>query len=112
VPVTAAISQAGVVDVRAAIEQHLGAGAVADFIGLENLDVADPIGQAPLDVPVWCVHGVDDVQVPLSQSEAYVERARAGGGRAGLAAVEGDHFSHLDVTSLAWTRTLEILDEL
>jgi dipeptidyl aminopeptidase/acylaminoacyl peptidase len=66
----------------------------------------------PLDVPVWCIHGRDDVQVPISQSRTYVKAARAAGARAALATVDGNHFTLIDTTTSAWTRTLEILDEL
>jgi hypothetical protein len=66
----------------------------------------------PLDVPVWCIHGRDDLQVPIEQSRTYVETARAAGARAGLATVDGDHFALIDISTPAWVRTLEILDEL
>ena len=114
VKVAAAVSQAGVLDLRAALDQRLGAGAVEDFLGDDPavVEIADPIARIPLDVPVWCVHGPADLEVPIEQSRAYVRRARAAGGRAGLASVEGDHYAHLDITSSAWIRTLEILDEL
>ena len=47
-----------------------------------------------------------------SSRETYVKAARAAGARAGLAAVDGDHFALIDTSTPAWTRTLEILDEL
>ncbi len=114
VSVRAAVSQAGVLDLRAAIDQRLGAGAVEDFLGHDpdHVDAADPLARIPLDVPVWCVHGAADLEVPIEQSQTYVRRARAAGARAALATVEGDHFAHLDITSNAWVRTLEILEEL
>ncbi len=114
VPVTGAVSQAGVLDLRAAFDDWLGGGAVDGFLGTDpaTLDLADPLSRVPLDVPVWCIHGRDDVEVPISQSQTYVKAARATGARAALATVEGDHFTLIDTTSPAWTRTLEILDEL
>ncbi len=115
VPVTAAVSQAGVLDLRGAVEQDLGRGAVKEFLGRDvdgTYDLADPLARVPLDVPVWCVHGQDDLQVPIEQSRTYVKAARAAGARAGLAAVDGDHFALIDVSTRAWIRTLEILDEL
>ena len=75
-------------------------------------DVADPLARVPLDVPVWCIHGRDDLQVPLEQSQTYVTAARAAGAQAALATVDGDHFALIDTTTRAWVRTLEILDEL
>ena len=115
VAVTAAVSQAGVLDLRGAVDQDLGGGAVREFLGRDvdgRYDLADPLARVPLDVPVWCVHGRDDLQVPIVQSHTYVQAARSAGARAGLAAVEGDHFALVDVTTPAWTRTLELLEEL
>jgi acetyl esterase/lipase len=115
VPVTAAISQAGVLDLRSAIDDDLGAGATTAFMGAAGdtaLRQADPTTQIPLDVPVRCVHGTSDDIVPPSQSAAYVEAARAAGGEAELVEVDGDHFVVIDPESAAWTRTLEILDTL
>jgi acetyl esterase/lipase len=115
VPVTAAISQAGVLDLRSAVDQDLGGGAVVEFLGRDvdgKYDLADPLARVPLDVPVWCVHGQDDLQVPIEQSRTYVKAARAAGARAGLATVDGDHYALIDVSTPAWIRTLEILDDL
>ena len=119
VPVTAVVSQAGVLDLDAAAREHLGSDAVAGLLGrpwasagrAERREV-DPLSQAPLDVPVWCVHGRDDDTVPITQSETYVAASQRAGGRAELVAVEGDHFVVIDVTSEAWSRTVEVLDGL
>lgn len=113
VPVTAAISQAGVLDLQAAVRDDLGAGATSAFMG-EHGDYgrADPSAQAPLGVPVRCVHGAADDTVPLSQSAEYVERARSAGGDAELVEVDGDHFVVIDPSSPVWDRTLEVLDAL
>ena len=114
VPVTAAVSQAGVLDLRSAVEDRLGDDAVEEFLGTDRATdgLADPLARVPLDVPVWCIHGRDDLHVPIEQSQTYVRAARAAGARAALATVEGDHFSIVETTGSAWTRTLEILDEL
>ena len=117
VRVTAAVAQAGVLDLRTAVERDLGAGAVRDLLGEHAddtvaLDAADPMARVPLDVPVWCVHSPGDESVPIEQSQAYVRRARAAGARAGLVTVDGDHSVHLDVSSEAWVRTTELLEDL
>ncbi len=113
VDVTHVVSQAGVLDLRAADEEGLGGRAVRNFLGDGPIDPRlDPLQQVPLDVPVWCVHGTDDSNVPISQSEAYVAAAGAAGATAELVEVEGDHFVVIDTGSAAWTRTLEILDSL
>jgi acetyl esterase/lipase len=115
VPVTAVVSQAGVLDLRRADTEWLGSGAVRDFLGGPpgpEHDPADPQRLLPLDVPVWCVHGREDDVVPLHFSEAYVEAARAAGARAELLAVEGDHYTVTDPGSDAWEQTLAVLVSL
>lgn len=115
VPVTAAISQAGVLDLIGASEQGLGGGAVEALLGREptTADAAyDPLQQLPIDVPVWCVHGTDDPIVPISQSATYVAAATEAGTTAELVEVDGDHFVLIDPTSAAWSRTLAVLDTL
>src|SRR5215213_2932888 len=80
VPVTAVVSQAGVLDQARAHADGLGGGAVQEFLGEPpgpEHGTADPRRQVPLDVPVWCVHGRHDDVVPLGQSEGYVAAARA-----------------------------------
>ncbi|QWC85105.1 S9 family peptidase [Nocardioidaceae bacterium] len=112
-PVTHVVSQAGVLDLRLAGEQALGSGAVDGFLGAPAASAGaavDPVQQVPLRVPVWCVHGDADANVPLSQSEAYVAASRRAGGRAELVRVEGDHFTLIDTGSDAWRRTLTVLD--
>ncbi|AXT86298.1 alpha/beta hydrolase [Aeromicrobium sp. A1-2] len=115
VPVTAAIAQAGVIDLAAAVRDNLGNGATQAFMGStggERYVAADPSRQIPLDVPVRCVHGSADDTVPPSQSIGYVERAKAAGSDAELIEVAGDHFVVIDPSSQAWARTLETLETL
>jgi pimeloyl-ACP methyl ester carboxylesterase len=110
---THVVSQAGVLDLRAAYDAGLGDGAVEAFLGHPPgpADAAvDPVQQVPLAVPVWCVHGRDDDVVPPSQSESYVEAARAAGATAELVEVEGDHFDVVDPGSDAWERQRALLD--
>lgn len=112
---THVISQAGVLDLRAAYDAGLGGGAVERFLGHPPTaadDGADPIRQVPLDVPVWCVHATGDDIVPISQSQAYVAAATRAGGRAELVEVEGDHFTVIDPASEPWRRTLTVLSDL
>lgn len=115
VPVTAAISQAGVLDLAAATAADLGGGAVQAFMGGQVDDrylQADATRMIPLQVPVRCVHGTSDDTVPLSQSVGYVDRATAAGADAELIEVDGDHFVVIDTASPAWERTVEILEAL
>ena len=112
VPITAAVSQAGVLDLAAAAKENLGGGAVLSLMGGAPIKPADPITFVPLDVPVHCIHGTDDGNVPLSQSVAYVDKATSAGGTAVLHEVEGDHFVLIDPSTPAWTTTLKVLDGL
>ena len=115
VAVTHAISQAGVLDLVMSERMGLGGGAAAALLGhAPGPDDAawDPQQQIPLDVPVWCVHGVDDAIVPLGQSEGYVVDAQAAGAQAEVVRVAGDHFVVIDPDSEAWAATLEVLDSI
>jgi len=112
VPVTHVVSQAGVLDLTTAYEEDLGGGAVEAFVGEAPgpaYDEWDPTRQLPLGVPVRCVHGRDDANVPFSQSEDYVAAATAAGADASLVEVDGDHFVVIDPTSAAWASTLDLL---
>lgn len=103
VRLTGVVSQAGVLDLAAADRDALGGGAVRRFVGEHPIDDrVDPAAQLPLAVPVACVHARDDQDVPLSQSEDYVSRARAAGADATLTVVDGDHFCVVDPASAAW----------
>lgn len=115
VAVTGVVSQAGVLDLGAAYDENLGAGAVEQLLGRPpgpSSDEVDPVRQVPLEVPVVCVHGRSDTIVPLSQSRRYVAAAEATGARARLVEVEGDHFTVIDPASAAWERTVRLLDDL
>ena len=98
VAVTAVVSQAGILDLTTADREGLGGGAVAALLGARSTDrrvydLADPMRQLPLDVPVRCVHGRADDVVPVSQSQDYVRAARAAGADATVTLVDGDHFA-------------------
>jgi len=111
--VTHVISQAGVLDLVAADRDGLGGGAVQAFLGhpAGPADAAaDPSQQLPLDVPVWCVHGIDDDIVPIGQSAGYVAAATALGAQAELVEAAGDHFVVIDPATEAWAKTVEVLD--
>lgn len=115
VAVTAVVAQAGVLDLRAAYDDRLGDGAVEAFLGHPPGaadDPVDPARQVPLDVPVHCIHALDDDTVPVSQSRAYVAAAVAAGARAALTELEGDHYVVIDAESEAWQQTLLILEDL
>jgi acetyl esterase/lipase len=115
VELTGVVSQAGVLDLWSAYDEHLGRGAVEAFLGHPPGpgDVSvDPLHQVPLDVPVHCVHGVDDDTVPTSQSHAYVRAAIAAGARAEVTEVPGGHFEVIEPATQVWHQIVEIVDGL
>lgn len=115
VPITAAISQAGVLDLKAAVKDNLGGGAAQEFMGGavdDRYTLADPTEQIPLKIPVWCVHGDQDGNVPISQSIDYVKAAKAAGAKAELIRVKGDHFVLIDPSTDAWAKIVAVLDSL
>ena len=113
VAVTAAVSQAGISDLRSGAEAGLGGGAVAVLLGgspaavPERYDLASPIERLPVGVPTLCVHGRADPTVPLSQSEAWVAAARAAGDEAELVVYAGGHFEVLEPTHESWQAIVE-----
>lgn len=115
VPVTAAVAQAGVLDLAAAHREQLGDGAVAAFLGgapdehRERYLAADPLAAAPPRVPVLCVHARGDDTVPISQSEAYVAASAA---RAVLHEVPGDHYTVIDPHDGSWALVRAALPDL
>lgn len=117
VAVTAVVAQAGVLDLRRASADRLGAGAVDAFLGGSPDDVpdryavADPTVNLPLGVPVLCVHGAADDIVPIGQSEGFAIAATAAGDDARLVTVDGDHFVVIDPASDAWSAVLDFLGE-
>lgn len=115
VPVTAVVSQAGVLDLARAHAEGLGDGAVAAFMGGPpgpDYDLADPQRHVPLEVPVWCVHGDRDDVVPPHYSADYVHAVQQAGGDATLVEVAGDHFVVADPASEAWLRIVAIVESL
>lgn len=118
VPVTAVLSQSGVLDLSGAARSKLGNDAVGDFLGgspqqhPRRYRLADPLQQIPLTVPVYAVHATGDSTVPIEQSETYVRAATAAGATAELIRVPGNHFSLIDPDSEAFNRCREVLDRL
>jgi acetyl esterase/lipase len=114
VPLTAVVSQAGVLNLREARELDLSDGAVENLLGepedAERYELADPMTAVPLGIPVYAMHGDRDTTVPMSQSESYVAAATVAGATAELVVVPGDHFAVITPGSEAWIRIIELLD--
>ncbi len=109
-----AVAQAGVMDLVDAAEQGVGNGAVEDLLGgppsavPERYAMASPIARIPIGVPVVCVHGTEDTNVPLRQSLRFTA---ASGDR--LVTIPGaDHFALIDPTTDAWRACRDAVDTL
>jgi acetyl esterase/lipase len=106
---TAAISLAGVADLRNVWDVDLGSGVVNRLIGgspnqyPERYLEASPIELLPMGLRQILIHGREDDTVPIIQSERFVQRARAVGDNASLLSLDGvGHFELIDPESGAW----------
>ena len=100
IPLIAAISLAGVLDLRQGWELQLGDGAISDLLGgsptayPERYALASPAQLLPIGVPQILIHGTADKPVPYVMSERYHERARAQGDDVRLIVLpDSDHFA-------------------
>lgn len=114
-----AVSQAGVLDLVDAAEQGVGGGAVDALLGggpgavADRYALASPTARVPIGVPVICVHGTDDTNVPIRQSERFVAAATAAGDAAELVTLPGvDHFAVIDPSTDAWRACRDAVDRL
>jgi dipeptidyl aminopeptidase/acylaminoacyl peptidase len=106
---TAVVSQAGVLDLRAAWEWHLSGGVAAQFLGGAPDDVpercarASPAERLPLGVPTLLTHGGRDAVVPPAMSERFADAARAAGDDVQVAIEpEEEHMGHIDPANPLW----------
>lgn len=113
VPVTAVVSQAGVLDLRAAWDWHLSGGVAAQFLGGVPGDVPDrcahasPAERLPLQVPALLTHGARDGVVPVAMSERFAAAARAAGDHVDVAIeAEEEHMGHIDPANPMWKSVL------
>ncbi len=114
VPVTAVVSQAGVLDLELAWELRLSNGVVRRLLGgtpeqkPERYAGASPAARLPLGVPVLLTHGGRDDIVPPRMSREFAERARAAGDECELLVLEQeDHFGHVDPGNPLWGAVIE-----
>jgi dipeptidyl aminopeptidase/acylaminoacyl peptidase len=69
----------------------------------DRYNAGSPIKLLPTGARQVLVHGTDDDTVPVSQSEAYVEKAEKLGDRSTLVRLEGiGHYELIDPESEAW----------
>lgn len=108
-PLHAAISLAGVLDLRRAWELRLSDDVVRDLLGgtpaqaPERFAAASPIALLPARRLVALVHGTNDTIVPATISRAYRQAATAAGDPATLMELPGcGHFELIDPSTTWW----------
>jgi acetyl esterase/lipase len=103
------VSQAGVLDLVGAFDQHLGGGAVAALMGgspeqyPERYAFGSPLALLPYGIPGTLVHGLTDHVVPIQQSDTFAAKAKQIGDQVDEIRMAGvDHFMLIDPTTPAW----------
>ncbi|MFD4368195.1 alpha/beta hydrolase family protein [Rhodococcus sp. NPDC058521] len=115
-----AVSQAGALDMATAGERGRRIRYIEELFGVpfdedpELYRSASPRHRVPISVPVTCIHGMEDGQVPAVVSGRYRDAAVAAGDEVDLQLVEGeDHFAFLKSDTECWRLSREaVLDGL
>ncbi|MFD4179810.1 alpha/beta hydrolase family protein [Rhodococcus sp. NPDC058514] len=110
------VAQAGAMDLAARAAGRTAGAALEAFFGARYVDApqlyrdASPVFRVPIGVPVVCIHGAQDVQVPVAASRAYRDAAVAAGDTVALWEVPGEgHNDFLARGSRSWELTLRAL---
>jgi acetyl esterase/lipase len=110
------VAQAGALDLVAAGTRDGGHSWLAELLGGSYEEVphryeqVSPMHRLPLGVPVTCIHGARDAQIPAALSKKYCARADEAGDIADLVVVEGEgHNAFLDRDSQCWAETVKAL---
>jgi acetyl esterase/lipase len=113
----AAISLAGVLDLKRAAELRLSSGATEELMGSpsqypERYALASPIELVPLGVRQFLFHGQDDDTVPFEISARYAEMARVKGDRVTWVPLpHTGHYELIDPESHVWPQLLDVVSE-
>lgn len=115
-PLRAAISLAGVVDLARAHELQLSNHVVREFLGGSPADHpgryqnASPIERLPIQTRQYLLHGDADEICPLELSERYLARAQATHSPVRLSRLAGaSHFDVIDPGSPYWPRVKAVV---
>lgn len=106
--VGAAVSQAGVLDLRLAAQLLPSAEPTRALLGdadqhPDRYELASPRERVPLGIPQLVLHGDRDDTVSIRIATSYAEAARAAGDPCELVVLNGTgHFEHIDAGSPAW----------
>jgi len=119
VRIRAAVSLAGVVDLKEADRVGLGGDATAKLMGghweqyKQRYDLASPAALLPIGVPQVLVHGLSDQVVPPSMSEEYQVLAQHSGDSSRYIPIEGaGHREMIDPDGPGWRATTKELESL
>lgn len=108
VPITAAVSQGGVLDLRLAAELSPSSKPTQALLGdpsehSARYELASPSARLPLRIPQLVLHGDHDESVSMRIATSYAAAAREAGDPCELRVLnETGHFEHTDVGSHAW----------
>jgi acetyl esterase/lipase len=108
VRVVAAVSQAGVLDLRLAAQLRASAEPTRALLGdpdehADRYELASPRQLVPLGIPQLVLHGDRDDTVSIRIATSYAEAARVAGDDCELVVLSGTgHFEHIDAGSPAW----------
>jgi acetyl esterase/lipase len=108
VHVGAAVSQAGVLDLRLAAQLRASAEPTRALLGdpdehADRYELASPRQLVPLGIPQLVLHGDRDDTVSIRIATSYAEAARATGDDCELVVLSGTgHFEHVDAGSPSW----------
>jgi acetyl esterase/lipase len=114
--VRAAVSQAGVIDLRLAAQLSPSAQPTRALLGdpekhAERYDLASPRERLPLGVPQLVLHGDQDNTVSVRIATSYAAAAREAGDPCELVLLSGTgHFEHIDARAPAWHVARDWLD--
>lgn len=114
----AAVSLAGVIDLRRAWELHLSHDAVAEFLGGPPDRVSEHYHEAsPTELEIRCrqliVHGALDDTVPIQMSREYVRQKKGKGEDISfLEFTNSGHYELIDPQSPAWVKIRDALATL
>lgn len=110
------IAQAAALDLASAAERGRRISFIEDLFGIpfeSDPDLyrsASPQHRLPIGIPVVCVTGSDDLQVPAKVSARYVKAAQALGDPATLQVIEGEgHDAFLTPTTQSWRLSRELV---
>ena len=110
------IAQAAALDLASAGERGRRISFIEDLFGVpfdadpDRYRSASPQHRLPIGVPVVCVTGAEDLQVPAKVSSRYTKAAEAAGDPVALRVIEGEgHDAFLSPSTESWRVSRELV---